>query len=54
MIQQKVRKKKYLFGSAHAEGKWNLTVQRIVNKKIWKVDILGKYVVIKKLSQVWE
>ena len=27
--------------NAHAGGRWNLTVQCIVNKQIWKLYILG-------------
>ena len=34
------KEKKEIF-NAHAGGKWNLTVQCIVNKQIWKVHILG-------------
>ena len=34
------RKKKTCF-NAHAGGKWNLPVQCIVNKQIWKVHILA-------------
>ena len=37
MMQQKVRKKN---ANAHAGGKWNLAVQRIVSKQIEKRPVL--------------